>query len=203
MSETRPLEPWERADTVSYPDMNYLLSEAARSRYLIAAHHVRDCVEVVEIGGFKTPITAYLTQIPARVQVVDPLITEYRSERLRGRPCQVLHLAHSFQQHDFELPDQRYGLVLLGLSLKHFSDQPEVRAGEWLKLRELVRRSRVAVLEWAVEWPLGRASGEQLLAEVPGEVVLDMELDLQRSPGMVTEHQRRRLVVLRPLHAPR
>ncbi len=193
-------EPWELADPDSYPDMNYLLTEAARVRYLIAAHHVQHCEQVVEIGGFKTPVTGFLSQVPRRVLVVDPLIRSYRASQLRGVPCQVEHVCTSFQSHRFELPQGRYGLVLLGLSLKHFSVDASSREREWNQLVALVAQSQVAVVEWALEWPPGRDSGERLLQQIDGQLILDIDLDFARSPGADTVHHRRRLVVLRPAH---
>ena len=54
--------PWEQPERDSYPDLNYLLSEGARCRYVIAAHYLRGCRRVVEIGGFKTPVTGFMTR---------------------------------------------------------------------------------------------------------------------------------------------
>ena len=92
---------WETPDTRSYPDMNYLLTEGAMSRYVLAAHYVRDCQSVIEIGGFKTPITRFLTRVPEQVLVVDPLIPPYTATHLNGQPCQVEHRAAAFQSESF------------------------------------------------------------------------------------------------------
>lgn len=193
--------PWEDNIPGSYPDMDYLLSEAARSRYVIAAHHVRDCPVVVEIGGFKTPITGYLTHTPERVLMVDPLVQEYHSNELRGARCRVDHVRGRFQDHDFELPIGDYGFVCLGVSLKHFGDEPAQRAKGWSKWLRLVDQSRVAVLEYALDWALGSELAQRTVAESKTRLVVQMDLDLSKSPGMDTVHFRRRLVVLRPEHA--
>lgn len=193
-------EPWELADPDSFPDMNYLLTEAAQVRYLIAAHHVQHCEQVVEIGGFKTPVTGFLVRIPRRVLVVDPLIRSFSGSHLQGTPCQVDHVCTIFQNHVFELTPRHYGLVLLGLSLKHFSADPTAREREWEQLVGLVTQAQVAVVEWAVEWPLGRDSGERLLRQVDRQPILDIDLDFGRSPGAETVHHRRRLVVIHADH---
>ena len=112
--------PWQIIDRSTYPDMNYLLSEGARARYVLAAHYVRDQPQIVEIGGFKTPITAFLTRIPERVLVVDPLISEYHGHELHGEPCRIEHLATTFQRHTFDLEPGAYGLVLLGALYETF-----------------------------------------------------------------------------------
>ncbi len=196
---THPHEPWDNPERDSYADMNYLLSEGAISRYVIAAHYMRPCSVVVEIGGFKTPISRFLTHNPARVMVVDPLIEDYQGDRLYGRPCQIEHLRTTFQKHDFDLEAGQYGLVLLGASMKYFSDEPERRAQEWDKLSALVAGARVAVLEHPVEWPLGREIVERMLAQIEHRLVIQVDMDLQHSPGMETRHYLRRLQVIEPV----
>ncbi len=190
--------PWEHPDTGSYQDMNYLLCEGARSRYVIAAHFVRDCPVIVEIGGFKTPITAFLERIPERVLVVDPIIEPYQGAELHGKPCRIDHVRATYQAFEFDLTSGSYGLVCMGLSLKHFSAESKSRAEEWRKLVELLDHSRTAVIECALEWPLGRECLEGLVAKSNSDVVMHADIDLRHSPGMATEHHLRRLVVLRP-----
>lgn len=194
--------PWERPETDSYPDMNYLLSEGARTRYVIAAHYLRDCPVVVEIGGFKTPVTGYLTDAPKRVLMVDPIVPEYHAQELHGSPCRIDHVRARFQEYAFDLPEGEYGLVCLGLSLKHFGADDVERARQWAKWLDLVGGSRVAIIEFAVDWALGRELGHRTLAETRGELVVQMDMDLSESPGMDTVHARRRLIVLRPGGAP-
>lgn len=194
---TRPY-PWEQVDRGTHPDMDYLLSEGARARYVLAAHYVRDQEQVVEIGGFKTPITAFLTHVPERVLVVDPLVTEFHGEELNGRPCRVDHVAKTFQQYPFELDAGSYGLVLLGASMKYFSRDSLQRQVEWDKLVEIVRHSAVAVLEFALEWRLGRDNIDTIVREAEFETVMQADLDLRHSPGMDTIHHQRRMIVVRP-----
>ena len=188
--------PWEGPDTRSYPDMNYLLTEGAMSRYVLAAHYVRDCHSVVEIGGFKTPITRFLTRVPAHVLVVDPLIQPYTATTLNGEPCQVEHRAAAFQSESFDVRAGTYGMVLLGASMKHFSDEPTQRRQEWVKLIGLLRNARVAVLEFAVEWGLGRNNVESLVDGASMDLRVQLDIDLSRCPGVETEHAHRRLLVL-------
>jgi hypothetical protein len=183
--------------------MNYLLSEAAMCRYVIAAHYLQPCPEVVEIGGFKTPITRFLTHSPGRVLVVDPLIEPFVSDERYGQPCRVEHVRNTFQTYNFQLEAGNYGLVLLGASTKYFSDQPVARESEWQKLRGLVARSKIAVLEHPVEWPLGREIVTRLLAEIEHELVVSIDLDMSQNPDVVTEHFLRRLQVIKPHHTQR
>lgn len=182
----------------AYPDMDYLVTEAAQTRCVIAAHFVRDCAHVVEIGGFKTPISLYLTGRHDSVTVFDPLMNDYQARTLNGKPCRVRHVSRSFQDAEIELEPGSYGLVMLGCSLKHFSDAPRERERQWRRLAGIVERAGVAVIEAAVDWRLGRAALDRLgsLPAMQRRVCLDM--DLRGNPGMDTNHYRRRLLVLSP-----
>jgi len=191
--------PWENPERESYADMNYLLSEAAMCRYVIAAHYLKSCLEIVEIGGFKTPVTRFLTHRPSRVLVVDPLIQPFVSKELHGAPCRIEHARATFQTYDFELDAGNYGLVLLGASTKYFSDDPAVRESEWQKLRGLVARARIAVLEHPVAWALGREIVTRLLAEIDHEMVVSVDLDISQNPDVDVEHFLRRLQVIKPI----
>jgi hypothetical protein len=54
----------------------YLDSRAFFTRYVLAAHFVRDCRAIVEIGGAATPIDRFLTGARESVLILDPLIRE-------------------------------------------------------------------------------------------------------------------------------
>ena len=45
-------------------DLPHLSGPAAAIRQVLAAHFVRDCPHIVEIGGHIRPITPYLTHRP-------------------------------------------------------------------------------------------------------------------------------------------
>ena len=56
----------------------------------------------------------------------------------------------------------------------------------------------VAVIEAAVDWPLGKGILDRLL-DIPGmQVRASIGLDLSANPGMDPDHYRRRLLVLSP-----
>jgi len=180
-----------------YPDMDYLYSEAAQSRCVIAAHALRACPHVVEIGGFTTPITHFLTGRHQSVTVFDPLMKAYSSDRLNDAPCKVRHVPQPYQQAPLDI-EGKYGFVMLGASLKHFSENPEQRVQEWAMLVDLVSGAQVSVIEAAIDWPLGKGALDKLL-EIPDmRVRTSIDLDLSANPGMDPEHYRRRLLVLEP-----
>ncbi len=188
--------PWDSHDSGSYPDMAYLLSEAAQARYVLAAHYVKDCQRIVEIGGFKTPITKFLTTTPESVLVLDPKIEEFHADHLYGSPCRVDHIPAKFQQFDFNLEMYSYGLILLGCSIKYFSNEEDARNAEWSKLVGLIDSAEVTVLEFALDWALGRNTADALTRQTATRVKVCFDLDLTDSGGMDTAYNKRRFMVL-------
>jgi len=189
--------PWSD-DSDHHSDLSYLLTPAAQTRYVVAAHFVKGCEHIVEIGGFKSPISGFLTYTPKSVLVLDPLIKEYHADRLKGLPCRVDHVAVPFQEYAIELRDYTYGLVILGVSIKHFSDDEQIQNAQWAKLDDLVKRATVTVLECSLGWPRSVDAAKRLtdLSEIT--TTLQFDLDLSGNPGMNAEQSRRRFFVLRP-----
>lgn len=98
----------------------HLSGVGSDARQVLAAHYLRNCEHVVEIGGHERPITSFLTHHPRSVTSVDPKTPTLEASTLNGKPCRVRHLARKFQQVEFDFVPQSYGLVLLGYSLKPF-----------------------------------------------------------------------------------
>lgn len=183
----------------AYPDMDYLASEGARTRCVIAAHFVGGCPHVVEIGGFTTPVSLYLTGTHESVTVFDPLMRDYRATSLNHAPCRVRHISRSILEAELEPEADNYGLVMLGASLKHFSEEPLARERQWTKLATMVERAKIAVIEAALDWHLGQAALERLGSLPAMRTRVSLDMDLRASPGMAsTSHYRRRLLVLSP-----
>ena len=131
----------------------HLAGPASGLRQVLAAHAVRRCAHVVEIGGAGLPITGFLTHRPDSVTVIDPKIPRFEADRLNGAPCMIRHLDMKLQAVTLpEEPD--LALVLLGLSLKPFGSQDAVPAG----LLALAARARVLVIDYALDLP--RAQGQ-------------------------------------------
>ena len=189
--------PWDAYSPNSSTDMHYLLSEAGETRSVLAAHFIRHCRHVIEIGGYKTPITKYLTSIPDSVLVIDPKIDPFSAPSLYGRPCQVDHIAARFQNVDFQPRDSGYGFVLLGCSLKFPRADPQDIGNYWDKLVALVDGAEVAVLEYCPDWPLGAENATQILRRTVSKVQVRVDLDLGGNADMHPQFYRRRLMVLR------
>ncbi len=198
----RQTYPWDEPDRAAYPHFNYFLTEAAQARYVLAAHYLKGCEHIVEIGGSRTPITKFIDPPPASIVVVDPKMAPFHAESLAGRPCRVDHVRTTFQAHDFELAGREYGLVILGLSLKHFGEQfgeaADSASPGWRKLIALVRGARTAVIEYALDWELGRREAEAIVAGSGCRTVMRLDLDLGDNEGEDTPFRRRRFMVLEP-----
>jgi hypothetical protein len=125
-------------------DLQHLSGPAAAIRQVLAAHFVRDCPHVLEIGGHRRPVTNYLTHAPLSVTSIDPKTAEYEAEVLNGRPCRVRHIARKFQDVEYDYAPGSYGLVLLGYSLKPFGRREPL--GELLF--SLIDNAKVVVIDY-------------------------------------------------------
>lgn len=190
--------PWNAYGPDSAMDMDYLLSEAGETRSVLAAHFVRHCDHVIEIGGYKMPITKYLTSVPKSVVVVDPKIDPFSATSLYGQPCRVDHIVARFQNFDFQPPDGSYGFVLLGCSLKFPGADRHDMDAHWAKLIALVDGADVTVLEYGLDWPLGAENAAVILERTACDMRLSVDLDLGRNEGMHPQFYRRRFMVLGP-----
>jgi hypothetical protein len=138
-------------------EWKYLQTDAFTTRNVLAAHFVRDCETVVEIGGWRNPIDGFLTGPHRSVLVVDPFIRDAEREELGGRPCRVSHVRARFQDLAWQIvrPGE-YGLVILGLEIEGLSD------ADYRVLRDLVERARTAVLELPTSWEASREQYERI-----------------------------------------
>lgn len=135
-------------------DLPHLSGPAAAIRQVVAAHFVRECPHIVEIGGHIRPITGFLTHRPLSVLSVDPKTASLEAEELNGYPCKVRHIARKFQEVAYDYEPHSYGLVLLGYSLKPFGSREPL--GQLLF--SLIDNASVVVIEYPPE--LERASSQ-------------------------------------------
>lgn len=154
-------------------DWKYLASPAFAMRSVLAAHFLRECPTVVEIGGGRVPINDFLTGHHEFVLVVDPFLREARWDTLNARLCAVWHVRARFQDLIWRIDRPRdYGLVMLGLELQGLSDDD--RAALYL----LVNRARRTVVEFPTSWDPSRAQFEELLRACRLRVLQSCKLDL-------------------------
>ena len=174
-------------------DLPHLSGQAAAVRQVLAAHFVRQCPHVIEIGGHIRPVTPYLTHHPESVLVVDPKTDPFEAEDLDGHPCRVRHMARKFQEVSYGYAPRSYGLVMLGYSLKPFGTQEPV--GELLFT--LIDKAKVAVIEYPPA--LERASSQipRLIDREGTEIICSFELLLEDEEIVATPYARRRFIVFR------
>ena len=183
----------------SQPDIPHLASPVLTARQVLAAHYVRRCAHIVEIGGYKTPITGFLTHSPQSVLSIDPKTEPLECEELNGKPCRVRHVAQKFQQVSIDLEPYSYGLVILGYSLKPYGGfQPDTE-----KLFDLIDHAKRTVIDYMIDLERPEAQLPMLLGRGSLREIhrIDMQfhdVDIAGQPPA-----NRRLLVFEPLgHKP-
>jgi len=90
-------------------------NECAHSRYVIAAHQLRECAHIIEIGGFKATIDQFVTHPFESITIIDPFIKP-------GTPRPgVIYVDKLYQDYDYtELLSKpgKKGLMILDFMLK-------------------------------------------------------------------------------------
>jgi hypothetical protein len=175
-------------------NLPHLSGPAAAIRQVLAAHFVRGCPHVLEIGGHKQPVTGYLTHAPLSVTSIDPKTTEYEAGELNGRPCRVRHIARKFQDVELDLAPRSYGLVLLGYSLKPFGRREPL--GELMF--SLVDNASVVVIDYAPELERAASQVPAILSRPTLASHCSFELKLEDPEIAATPYARRRFHVLHP-----
>ena len=173
--------------------LRHLSGPGSSARQALAAHFLRDCRHVFEIGGAGLPITDFITHRPESVTVIDPKIEAFEASTLNGHPCRVRHVAAKFQTAGFAVTAGT-GLVLLGVSLKAHGSKAALDPA----LLALARGSRVTILEYALDL-------ERATAQVPDLVsgaglVAHISIDLTIADGAIDAagFGARRFLVLAP-----
>lgn len=177
-------------DALAGTRLPHLASPAAALRQVLAAHAVRHCPHIVEIGGAGLPITGFLTHRPTSVTVIDPKIPAHEADMLNGAPCRLRHLAAKLQEVELA-PASPYGLVLLGLSLKPFGR----RAATPPELLALAAGAAVLVIDYALD--LERAQGQigALTATRTDAPAIDLSLTIHDEALRAAGFDRRRFLV--------
>lgn len=185
--------PAKASDAATAPSgilLPHLSSPAAALRQVLAAHAVRACAHIVEIGGAGLPITGFLTHHPDSVTVIDPKIPDFSAAMLNDAPCRVRHLAAKLQEVEIA-PSAPYALVLLGLSLKPFGR----RGATPPELLALAAGAEVLVIDYALD--LERAQGQigALTATRPAPPIIDLALTINDEVLRAAGFDRRRFLV--------
>ncbi len=176
---------------------SYLLDPALRTRYALAAHFLRGFDAILEVGGYRTPITDFLTHSPGKVVVVDPYIEPREESSLRGRPCQVHHVAADLDRFDdSEIVGGPYALVFLGMDLYDPQKTMAQTVATYTRFAELLSRAQRAVLEYPPAWGRSKRLFDVLLSLLQPRIVYECFMDLSNNPvdGLEDDIKAERLV---------
>jgi len=154
----------------------YLDTEALQTRYVLAAHFVRNARNIVEIGGYRDNlITRFLTGSHDSVSVfsLDAEFEPLERETLNGAPCRVRHVNDYFQNYSH--PTESLGVVALGIEI----------LGDIEPFCNLLSRAEIAV----IEVPLDHAPSVECLKVIREKlnvpVVCQVNLDLSPNEEIV------------------
>jgi hypothetical protein len=172
----------------------HLQGPGAAVRQAIAAFAIRGSKHIIEIGGAGLPITRFLQHTPHSVTVIDPKITPLAAETLDGQPCRVRHIARKFQDVDLTFAAESVAVVMLGLSLKPLGDGSAVTDA----LVGLCRRADLVVIEYPIGLVRSEAQAPGLIADAGLTVAFSVDLTIRDGVIEHTEHNQRRLMLLRP-----
>lgn len=171
----------------------HLSGPAACLRQVLAAHAVRGCRHIVEIGGAGLPLTHFLHHGPDSVTVIDPKIPSFGAEMLNGRPCRVRHIPAKLQTVALE-PEPDLALVLLGLSLRPFGSA----AAAPPHLLALAEAAAVLVIDYALDLPRAQGQIGELLATRREPPLIDVAMTIADEDLRAAGFDRRRFLVFGP-----
>lgn len=187
------------AETFTKERFDFLDTESADLRYVVAAHHLRGCDYVIEIGGRK--IGNFLTHKPEITLVIDPLFDEHLVTYGTGSSY-IARVPAFYQDYDFkwilDKPGVK-GLVLLGFMLKRELVE-DGKNDNLEKLKEIFTHMDVVILDAMVRKAPGYRNFEEAIKLVEGcgltrvmerrnETVLDTSYHGKRA-HMVTKPRR-------------
>jgi hypothetical protein len=124
----------------------FLDNECARSRYAMAAYHLRTCEHILEIGGSISTIDQFVIGSPQSVTVTDPLLND-KSWQV-GR-TEFKHVGALYQDCDYSSilnGSGKKGLLLLGAMLAG-SMVHRGPVDDLVKMTEILRNMNMVVLE--------------------------------------------------------
>ena len=140
----------------------YLESETYKSRYALAAHFLKKCSTIIEIGGHKSTIDKFIADKSKRIIVCDPLIKPLERNNLH-------YVKSRFQDIDFsEYTD--FGLCFMGLENIYNN-----------KMRDLVEKSNRVVIEHATNYPAGKSMATNITNNTAKKIIIDIDLDFRGS----------------------
>jgi hypothetical protein len=143
-------------------EWKYLWSEPFQSRCVLAANWLKDCPTIVEIGGYKTPISQFVSQDKI-VYALDPRTEESHVGNFH-------HLNIPFQDWN-QKPEGVYGVVILGIEL-HLEER------DWQKVYDLIESAQIVVIEVPLEHCHSVNQFARILENTKKKIACRVTLDL-------------------------
>ena len=156
----------------------YLDTVALQTRYVLAAHFVRNARNVIEIGGYRNNvITRFLTGVHDSVSVfsLDAEFEPLESDTLNGAPCRVRHIHDYFQ--NYEHPSESLAVVALGIEI----------LGDGQPFLNLLGKAEVVVIEVPVDHAPSVEWLNMILAELDVRVSCQINLDYSPNESLVQD----------------
>ncbi len=145
----------------------YLKSEAFKTRYVLAANYLKNCSEVIEIGGYKTPISDFLDD--RKITVIDPY-TNPRNDQMVNHYLGTLD-SWAKETNKYR-PLGNYGVLILGFHLE------EMSYFAWNYLYELISSSEITIIEFPIDWQPSKDQFSSVLANTNKKIQMRIILDL-------------------------
>jgi len=156
----------------------YLDTVALQTRYVLAAHFVRNARNIIEIGGYRNNvITRFLTGVHDSVSVfsLDAEFEQLESDTLNGAPCRVRHIHDYFQ--NYKHPHESLAVVALGIEI----------LGDSGPFLSLLSKAEVVVIEVPVDHAPSVEWLNMILAELDVRVSCQINLDYSPNEAIVRD----------------
>jgi hypothetical protein len=151
-------------------EWNYLFSEVFKTRYVVAAYHMQNCDEIIEIGGYKTPISQFIKN--KKITVIDPLSPKFDSPLVKHYQ---MTLDKYLQTYGKSIPKSKYGIIILGLYLK------DISAETWNYLYKLISESTITIIETPIEWSTSVDQFKQILKNTRKKISMQIAFDFSNN----------------------
>ena len=155
------------ANKIYSMEWEYLWSKPFKARYAVAAYYLKDCDEIIEIGGYRTPIDQFVHK-SKKVIVIDPLIESKTFGNVKHYGCTLKDFPKVF-------PKSKYGVVILGLLL-HDMDKETTTY-----LYNLIQNSQVTVIGIPSSYPASVKQFKEILQHSHKKVTTTIGFDFSEN----------------------
>ena len=143
----------------------YLTTEAYASRLMLAAGYVKGCPIIIELGGYKTPITPFLSYPFEKSINLDPLTESYSDEK-------TLFLPIDYREYDFSpYMKKDFALVMMRMEIPYSQ-----------VLHNLVCSAKIIVIDYPVNHKVSLQLLDDILLRADLRKKIHLKMDLSCTP---------------------